>query len=104
MAVSLILLPLRDSVPNTSAALLLVLVLVGVASTGARLVGLLAALSAGPGFDFLLTQPHESLSIASAADAQTALLLPCDDRRRAMAHGFCGVRWSFDAPMDVKAA
>lgn len=75
LALCLILLPLRDSVPNTSAALLLVLALVGVASAGDRLAGLLAALSAGLGFDFFLTQPYESLSIASAVDGQTALLL-----------------------------
>lgn len=75
LALCLILFPLRDSVPNTSAALLLVLALVGVASAGDRLAGLLAALSAGLGFDFFLTQPYESLSIASAADGQTALLL-----------------------------
>jgi len=71
----LILFPFRNSVPNTSAALLLVLVVVGVASAGDRLAGLLAALSAGLGFDFFLTRPYESLAIASAADVQTALLL-----------------------------
>jgi hypothetical protein len=71
----LILLPVRDSLPNTSAALLLVLVVVGVASAGDRPAGLLAALSAGLGFDFFLTRPYESLSIASAANVQTTLLL-----------------------------
>jgi hypothetical protein len=70
-----ILLPYRNSVPNTSDALLLVLVVVGVASAGDRLAGFLAALSAGLGFDFFLTQPYQSLAIASAADVQTMLLL-----------------------------
>ena len=70
-----ILLPFRGRVPNTSDALLLVLVVVGVASAGDRLAGLLAALSAGLGFDFFLTQPYQSLAIASAADVQTMLLL-----------------------------
>jgi hypothetical protein len=42
---------------------------------GDRLAGLLAALSAGLGFDFFLTRPYESLVIASAADVQTTLLL-----------------------------
>jgi len=71
----LVLLPFRDSVLNTSAALLLVLVVVGVASAGDRLAGLLAALSAGLGFDFFFTRPYESLAIASAANVQTTLLL-----------------------------
>jgi hypothetical protein len=71
----LILLPFRDSVPNTSDALLLVLVVVGVASAGDRLAGLLAALSAGLGFDFFFTLPYQSLAIVSAADVQTTLLL-----------------------------
>lgn len=75
LVVCMILLPFRDSVPNTSAALLLVLVVVGVASAGDRLAGLLAALSAGLGFDFFLTRPYESLAIVSAADVQTTLLL-----------------------------
>jgi K+-sensing histidine kinase KdpD len=75
LVVCLIVLPFRNSVPNTSAALLLVLVVVGVASAGDRPAGLLAALSAGLGFDFFLTPPYESLAIFSAADVQTTLLL-----------------------------
>ena len=75
LVVCLIVLPFRDRVPNTSAALLLVLAVVGVASAGDRLAGLLAALSAGLGFDFFLTPPYESLAIFSAADVQTTLLL-----------------------------
>ena len=75
LVAALILLPFRNNVPNTSAALLMVLVVVGVASAGDRLAGLLAALSAGLGFDFFLTRPYGSLAIASAADVQTTLLL-----------------------------
>ena len=75
LAACLILLPFRDSVPNTSDALLLVLVVVGVASAGDRLAGLLAALSAGLGFDFFLARPYQSLAIVSAVDLQTVLLL-----------------------------
>ena len=71
----LILLLFRNRVPNTSDALLLVLVVVGVASAGDRLAGLLAALTAGLGFDFFLTQPYQSLAIASTTDEQTTLLL-----------------------------
>src|ERR1039458_5517548 len=75
LVVCLILLPFRDGAANTSAALLLVLVVVGVASAGDRLAGLLAALSAGLGFDFFLTRPYEQFTIASATDLQTTLLL-----------------------------
>lgn len=71
----LILLPFRNSLPNTSAALLLALVVVGVASAGDRLVGMLGAVSAGLSFDFFLTQPYQRFAIASAADIQTTLLL-----------------------------
>jgi len=75
LAACLILFPFRNSVPNTSAALLMVLLVVAVASAGDRLAGLLAALSAGLGFDFFLTRPYVSLAIVSAADVQTTLLL-----------------------------
>jgi PAS domain S-box-containing protein len=75
LVAALILFPFRNNVPNTSAALLLVLVVVGIASAGDRLAGLLAALSAVLGFDFFLTQPYQSLAIASAADVRTTLLL-----------------------------
>jgi len=67
----LILLPFRGRVPNTSAALLLVLVVVAVASAGDRLAGLLAAVAAGLAFDFFLTVPFQQITIASAADVQT---------------------------------
>ena len=69
LAASLILLPLRNNV--TSAALLMVLVVVGVASAGDRLAGWLAALSAGLWFDFIVTPPPH----ASAADMRTTLVL-----------------------------
>jgi Domain of unknown function (DUF4118) len=71
----LILVPFRNSVPNTSAALFLVLVVVGVASAGDRLAGILGAVSAGLAFDFFLTQPYQRFTIASATDVQTTLLL-----------------------------
>jgi hypothetical protein len=75
LAACLVLLPFRESLLNTSTALLLVLVVVGVSSAGDRLAGLLAALSAGLGFDFFFTRPYQSLAIASAANVQTTLLL-----------------------------
>lgn len=74
-AVCLILVPFRRYVPNTSGALVLVLVVVAFAATGSRLAGVLAACAAGLAFDFLLTRPFQSLTITSAVDIQTDLLL-----------------------------
>jgi K+-sensing histidine kinase KdpD len=62
-------------VPNSAAALVLVLLVVGGASTGDRLAGLLAAVSAAAGFDFFLTQPYFRLQIDSTEDIELAALL-----------------------------
>ena len=69
------LLPFRDDLANTSVALVLVLVIVGVAATGHRVAGLLAALSAAVWFDFFWTEPYQTLVISSRADVETAVLL-----------------------------
>lgn len=71
----LALVPLRGTVQNTSAALALMLVVVAVASIGHRWHGVAAAASAGLWFDFLLTRPYERLSISSAVDVETFLLV-----------------------------
>jgi hypothetical protein len=73
--VSVALVPLRDSFANTNAALILVLVIVAVATTGKRVAGVLAAVSAGVWFDFFLTRPYERLTIANQADLETTALL-----------------------------
>jgi hypothetical protein len=75
LVVAAVLLPLRGSVANTDVALLLVLVVLGVASTGHRLAGLLAAVSAAVCFDFFWTQPYQTLRIVTRADVETAVLL-----------------------------
>gem|GEM_PF-963170 len=75
LVASLILLPFTSIFPDTSFELLLVLVVVGVALAGDRFAGWLAALSAGLCFEFFLTQPDQSLTIASAEDVRTTLLL-----------------------------
>jgi K+-sensing histidine kinase KdpD len=62
-------------VTNTSAALILVLAVVGAASTGDRLAGVLAAASAALGFDFFLTQPYLQLRIDDPGDIELAVLL-----------------------------
>jgi len=69
------LVPVRGSVANTNAALLLVLVVVAVAIAGHRVAGLLSAVSAALSFDFFLTRPYEQLQIVTRADVETTVLL-----------------------------
>ena len=65
----------RSSVPNTDAALVLVLVVVAVAANGFRAAGYLAAVSAAVWFDFFLTQPYQRFTIDRVADVRTTVLL-----------------------------
>ena len=65
----------RARVPNTDAALVLVVVVVAVASTGDRMAGTLAASSAAVWFDFFLTEPFYRFAISRREDVQTAGLL-----------------------------
>jgi hypothetical protein len=62
-------------VPNSAAALVLVLFVVGAAATGDRLAGVLAAVSSAVGFDFFLTVPYLQLRIDSVEDVLLAGLL-----------------------------
>jgi K+-sensing histidine kinase KdpD len=75
LAVAAALVPLRNSVANTSVALLLVLAVVGVAMTGRRHAGLVAAASAAAWFDFFWTEPYQTLVIRVRDDVETAVLL-----------------------------
>lgn len=70
-----VLVPLRDQLTRTNAALVLVVVVVAAAASGSRPAGASAALSAGGCFDFLLTRPYQSFSITARDDVATALLL-----------------------------
>jgi K+-sensing histidine kinase KdpD len=65
----------RDSVANTNAALVLVLLVVAAAATGIRWAGIVAALSSAAWFDFFLTEPYNQFTIADRADIETAVLL-----------------------------
>ena len=65
----------RDSIANTNAALVLVLVVVAAASTGIRPAGIVAALASAAGFDYFLTEPYNTLTITDRADIETAVLL-----------------------------
>ncbi|MBN9737815.1 DUF4118 domain-containing protein [Pseudonocardia sp. P1] len=66
---------LRAVLANTSAALVLVLVIVATAVAGDRVAGLLAAVSSAAAFDFFLTVPYYAFAIRTAADIETAVLL-----------------------------
>lgn len=75
LLITLILVPFRTSLPNTDAALVLVLVVVAVAAVGYRLAGVLAAVSAAAWFDFFLTRPYEQFTITRSADIETTVLI-----------------------------
>jgi K+-sensing histidine kinase KdpD len=75
LALTAILIPFRASLPNTDAALVLILIVVAVAALGSRPAGYLAALSAAVWFDFFLTRPYERFSISRAADIETTVLI-----------------------------
>jgi hypothetical protein len=67
--------PFRDDVANTNAALALVLLVVAAAATGIRPAGIAAAVSSAVWFDFFLTRPYESFHISDRSDIETAVLL-----------------------------
>jgi len=75
LALAVILVPFRSGLPNTDAALALILVVVAVAASGRRLAGVLAALSAAAWFDFFLTVPYERFTITRRPDIETTVLL-----------------------------
>jgi K+-sensing histidine kinase KdpD len=75
LVLTAVLVPFRTSVPNTDAALVLVLVVTVVAANGYRAAGYLAALSAAAWFDFFLTRPYEQFNITRRTDLETTVLL-----------------------------
>ncbi len=75
VAAAAVLLPFRASWSNTNVAMLLVVVVVGVAAIGNRVAGGLAAVSAAAWFDFFFTLPYYRFTIRSSADITTAVLL-----------------------------
>ena len=75
LALAAVLVPFRASVPNTDAALAMLLMVVAVAANGYRLAGVLAAVSTAVWFDFFLTQPYERFTITRRTDIETTVLL-----------------------------
>src|SRR5258708_32576375 len=71
-----ILVPFRTSFPNTDAALALMLAVVGVAASGYRLAGVLAAVSAAGLVDFFPSPPHVQFTITPTPGLQTPGPIP----------------------------
>jgi hypothetical protein len=70
-----LLVPLRETITTSTAALVLVLPVVLVAMSGRPTAGATAAISTALAFDVLLTRPYYSLTIDAAADIESALVL-----------------------------
>lgn len=66
---------LRDLITPTAAALVLVLIVVGIAATGDRVAGLLSCLAGAAGFDFFLTTPYLDFHVENRGDVELAVLL-----------------------------
>ncbi len=66
---------LRHDVTAATAALVLVAIVVGAASTGDRFAGIVAAVSGGLWFDFFLTEPFHRFTIEDSDDLEVTLLL-----------------------------
>jgi K+-sensing histidine kinase KdpD len=75
LAIAVVLFPFHASMPTTEAALIVLVVILGVAAVADHLAGVLVAVSAGLLFDFFLTSPYERLSITRRQDIETTVLL-----------------------------
>jgi Domain of unknown function (DUF4118) len=75
VAVTIALVPLRDHVSPANLALVLVLVVLGVALTGGRVVAAVAGATTALAFDFFLTVPYGAFTIRSSDDILTTVLL-----------------------------
>ncbi|HEX7442448.1 MAG TPA: DUF4118 domain-containing protein, partial [Acidimicrobiales bacterium] len=75
IAAALLLIPWRGHLDTADNALILVVVIVAVASTGRRLAAALSALVSAVAFDFFLTRPYYSLRITRTSDLITEILL-----------------------------
>lgn len=69
------LIPLRNMIAAPTAALVMVLPVVGVALIVPRTASLIAAITAALAFDVLLTEPYYSITIDAADDVEAAIVL-----------------------------
>lgn len=75
IVVSLCLVPVRDDIDRSTAALVLMLPVVLVALLGGKLAAALAAITTPIAFDVLLTRPYHQLEMAVADDVEAATIL-----------------------------
>lgn len=75
IAVGGLLVPVRDVIGSTNAALVLVVVIVSAGALGGRLTGAMTAAAACLSFNFFHTQPHYTLRVHSDNDIWTIALL-----------------------------
>jgi hypothetical protein len=75
LACASLLISLRGRLDPADNALILVVVIVAVASTGRRMAAVVAAISSALSFDFFLTRPYNSFRITRHADLITGILL-----------------------------
>jgi len=66
---------IRDTVANTNAALVLVLLVVANAAKGIRLAGIAGALAAAIAFDQFLTEPYYALNCVPGTQGGEGLLV-----------------------------
>ncbi len=69
------LVPLRAHLLNANLALVLVLVVLGVAVAGGRVAGVVGAVSAALAYDFFFTAPYGSFTIERTDDFETVVVL-----------------------------
>ncbi|MFN8034561.1 MAG: DUF4118 domain-containing protein [Acidimicrobiia bacterium] len=75
VAVALALLPFREHIRTANASLVLVVVVLLAAVFGGRTGGAVAAVVSAMSFVFFFTQPYNSLTVDSADDVETTVLL-----------------------------
>ncbi len=75
IAVTGLLVSIRDWLGPSNVALVLVVIIVGAATFGGRLAGVLTSIAAALSFDYFHTQPYYNLRINDREDIITALLL-----------------------------
>jgi len=75
VATVLVLVPLRGHTQSANLALVLVLAVLVAAVVGGPIVGVVVGIVTAVAFDFFLTQPYGSLTIASGDDLLTTVLL-----------------------------
>jgi K+-sensing histidine kinase KdpD len=75
LVIAAVLVPFRGSFAETAAALVMVVVIFGVAVTGSQVAGVLASVSAAAWFDFFLVRPYDRFTISHRSDLETTIAI-----------------------------